>query len=128
MKVSQLLVGLVLAVVLGVSSLHLLGRGHGTGRASSAVGAPAVDEAAAAQAGSDIQTTIPAVEAYNADSGGYAGMTSATLRLYDAALPKEVEVFSPSASGYCLQATVRDVTYSENGPGGELVAGRCAAH
>jgi len=88
------------------------------------------DRANDAAAKANVRAAIPAVEAYNSDnsatgnSGGYAGMTSASLKVYDAGV-KNVDVVSASSITYCIQSQVGTKTWSKNGPAADLSAVAC---
>ena len=82
---------------------------------------PAADE----QAQADIRGSIPAIEAYYADNGTYAGVTVSGLRTtYDPGVP-DVRIVVTSRTSYCVESTVYDVTYSKAGPGADIRPGPC---
>ena len=83
-----------------------------------------IQQAARAEAESNVRGAIPTVQIYFADHGTYAGMTGAALRAINPGLSPTVQVF-PSASGYCLMATVRGVSVRNVGPSGDVTEGRC---
>jgi hypothetical protein len=73
-----------------------------------------------------VRSAIPAIEAWNADHGTYAGMTTRKLRSkYDYGISPELEVVRAAKKGYCVQATVDGETYSFQGPVGRLVPRGC---
>ena len=72
-----------------------------------------------------IRSAIPAIEAFGADHGTYAGMTTKKLRRYDAAISPKLEVVRAAKTGYCVEATVAGETYSFRGPQGPLAVGSC---
>jgi hypothetical protein len=73
-----------------------------------------------------VRSAIPAIEAWNADHGTYAGMTAKKLRSkYDYGISPELEVVRAAKRGYCVQATVASETYSFSGPVGRLVPRGC---
>jgi prepilin-type N-terminal cleavage/methylation domain-containing protein len=92
--------------------------------------------AADSAAQANVRAAVPSAEAYFADNGDYAGMTTANLKTtYDtglkiAAAGNHGVVLNPSpgvGATYCLQAEGRDAahTFHFAGPGGEVVAGTC---
>lgn len=82
-------------------------------------------ETAQSEVKANVRASIPAVEAWYADHQTYAGMTLEGLRGYDAGI-KEIEIRSATATGYCVESTVRGTTFSKPGPGADIVAGRCS--
>jgi type IV pilus assembly protein PilA len=86
-------------------------------------------------AAADIRAMIPAVEAYNADNNGYAGMqiggtgASSLQATYDTALKgaPTVTILSKSASTYCIRATVGNATAYKSGPSGDIVVNPSSA-
>ena len=84
------------------------------------------DRANNSAAQANIRAAIPAVEAYNADTNGYAGMTLAGLQTnYDSAV-KGITFGTITAASYCVQSVVGNATYNKNGPGADIVTGACA--
>lgn len=80
-------------------------------------------DAEAAEA--NVRSAVPAIEAWNADNGTYAGMTPERLReSYDAGIG-DVRVAFARATDYCVESAVGDETYSMHGPAGEIVPGGC---
>jgi hypothetical protein len=74
----------------------------------------------------NLRAAIPAIEAWNADHGTYAGMTIEKLRAkYDYGIPTEVKIVRASKDAYCIESSVGGETYSFRGPGGPLASGRC---
>lgn len=72
----------------------------------------------------NLRIAIPAIEAWYADHGTYAGMTVRKLRRYDYTFP-ELEIVKATKTTYCIESTVADVVFSKNGPGAGIVAGGC---
>lgn len=68
------------------------------------------DRAHTSAAQANIRAAVPAMEAYNADNGGYAGMTLAGLQTYDAGI-KGIVVISAVANTYCVSGTSGTKTY-----------------
>jgi len=93
------------------------------------------DRAADSAAQANIRAAVPSAEAYFADNGTYATMTTALLKTnYDSGLKTTgshlvtlAGTGLPSASAYCFQADGRDATHQFHfsGPGGEVTAGAC---
>src|SRR5919108_4671214 len=89
------------------------------------VGSSTSSDDAAAEA--NVRASIPAIEAYHADHGTYAGMSLATLRVhYDAGLPDVRFVGPLNADTYCVESTVGSATYSKGGPAAEILPASCA--
>ncbi len=83
------------------------------------------DRANDSAAKANVRSSIPAVEAYYADTNGYTGMTLSGLQAsYDAGI-KNIEIVSASASTYCIKSQVGQSTYYKNGPGGDITATAC---
>jgi hypothetical protein len=80
---------------------------------------------AAAEAQTNLRASIPAIEAWNADHGTYAGATLDTLRRsHDYGL-KDVVVVRADRKTYCIESTVDGVTYSKAGSAAPLVPRSC---
>lgn len=74
---------------------------------------------------SNVRSAIPAVEAYYADNGTYAGMTLEGLRTtYDAGLP-DVLIVEAEAETYCVESTVGSESYFKAGPAASIGPGHC---
>jgi hypothetical protein len=124
-KISNVLIigGALAAAGLGAYKL-----GHGVDKpaqqlATVAVGIP--QQAAIATAESNLSGAVSAAEKYQIEHGGYSGMTTATLRTYDAALGGGVGVASATAGGYCIEDTVDATTVSIRGPNGSYIVKPC---
>lgn len=79
----------------------------------------------ASSAKSNVRASIPAIEAWNADHGTYAGMTVRELRVkYDYGIP-DVKIVKASKSAYCVESTAGGETWSYRGPTRGFVAGGC---
>lgn len=73
----------------------------------------------------NLRAAIPAIEAWNADHGTYAGMTVKKLRTkYDYGVPN-VKIIKATKSAYCIESSVAGETYSYRGPEGPLALGGC---
>jgi hypothetical protein len=83
-----------------------------------------IQQAARAEAESNVRGAIPTVQVYFADHGTYAGMTAAALRAINPGLSPTVQVF-PTAGGYCLTATVRGISVRNVGPSADVTEGTC---
>jgi hypothetical protein len=81
-------------------------------------------EAALAEAQDAVRAAVTALEAYNADHGGYTGATLAGLQQYDPSLVN-VTVASSSPTDYCLMSVVGTAVASKHGPAGDIVQGGC---
>jgi hypothetical protein len=74
----------------------------------------------------NLRTAIPAIEAWWADHGTYAGMTLSKLRAqYDYGIPLEVAIVRASKRSYCAESTVGGDTWSYWGRGTGLKRGGC---
>jgi hypothetical protein len=81
------------------------------------------DDASAAEA--TVRASIPAVEAYYADHGSYAGMTPEGLRTeYDRSIG-DIVVVAAQKTAYCVESTVGTATASYRGPAGPLAPVGC---
>lgn len=102
--------------------------GHCSATPSSGSGestTPSVDAYGANAAQGDVRASVPAMEAYNADHGSYAGATLAYLRAkYDAGMP-EISIVRATRSSYCIERTVGSATYHKDGPAADILPGRC---
>ena len=79
-----------------------------------------------AEAQANVRAALPAIEAYYADHGTYAGATVEGLRAgYDAGIGDVRLVGRLNRRGYCLESTVGAVTFSKQGPAREIVPGPC---
>ena len=83
------------------------------------------DRANESAAKANLRAAVPAVETYNSDNNGYAGMDLAKLQAIDAGI-KDIEVKSATATSYCLQSVKPVATFSKNGPSAEITKAACA--
>jgi hypothetical protein len=73
----------------------------------------------------NVRAAIPAVEAFYADNGTYAGMTLEGLRMtYDPALP-DVRIVVADPNTYCVEADTGSESFFKAGPGAEILPGHC---
>jgi type IV pilus assembly protein PilA len=86
----------------------------------------------AAQA--NVRAAVPAVEAYYADVGSYAGMSLTTgtapdtggLQGIDAGVKLDaLNAANQTATSYCISSTVGGKTWSKTGPGAAIATGAC---
>jgi hypothetical protein len=83
-------------------------------------------QAEPSQAVTNVRAAIPALEAWNADNGSYAGATLAGLRTkYDDGL-HDVRVVFATRDDYCLESRVGDAVASKHGPAGEILPEPCS--
>jgi type IV pilus assembly protein PilA len=87
--------------------------------------AGARERAADATARSNIRTAVPAIEAYRADAGGYAGMTVAALQGSYSPGIEGIAVVSTSSAAYCVSATASGATWYKTGPDGPITRTAC---
>jgi hypothetical protein len=76
----------------------------------------------AAQA--NLSAAIPALQAYFADNGTYAGLTVSTLQALAPGV-KDVVIQSATATSYCIESTIGTETWNNAGPGSSVVQGHC---
>jgi type IV pilus assembly protein PilA len=85
------------------------------------------DRANESAAKANVRASIPAVEAYYADTNSYAGMTLAALQAsYDAGVKNISFGTTLNATTYCVQSTVGAATFNKNGPSADIVSGACS--
>jgi hypothetical protein len=81
--------------------------------------------AASSDAQANVRAAIPAMEAYYADNGTYAGVSMEKLRAtYDSTLP-EARIALADKRTYCIESTVGGETFSKHGPAADITAGTC---
>jgi hypothetical protein len=72
-----------------------------------------------------VRAAVPAMEAYNADHGGYKGMTVGDLQYhYDSGI-SNVELVAAGATTYCIQSSVAGETSFKAGPSADILPGTC---
>jgi hypothetical protein len=73
----------------------------------------------------NVRAVIPAIEAYYADNGSYAGVSLARLRTtYDPTLAG-VRIVRANARTYCVESTVGSTTASKHGPAADITLSGC---
>ena len=83
-----------------------------------------IADASTAQA--NLRAAVPALEAYRADTGGYAGVTPQRLRgRYDAAV-RGIAVVRATRKTYCIESTVGSSTVYKAGAAGDITKGHCS--
>lgn len=83
------------------------------------------DQASEAVARTNITAALPALQAFAATNGGYAGATITGLQQINAGIGAGISLHDLSASAYCLQSTIGTATVSETGPSGPIVDTPC---
>jgi hypothetical protein len=83
------------------------------------------DQASVAVARANLSAALPALQAFAAANGGYAGATVPGLQQINAAVGSGISLHDLSASAYCLQSTIGTATASVTGPGGAIVDAPC---
>jgi len=112
----------VLAVIAIGAAVHFAGRAAEK-TTTSILAMP--DQASRAAARANVSAALPALQAFAAENGGYAGLTVDALRRIDPSVSPTASLRDLSASSYCLQVTVGTATASVTGPGGAIVDGPC---
>jgi hypothetical protein len=108
----------VLFLLTGCSALW-----GGSASSSSSASEP---EGTAAHALASVRGSIPAVEAWYADHGTYAGLTLQDLQQqYDAEIKDVRFVGRLNRKTYCVESTVGEIAYHKQGPGSDILLGRC---
>lgn len=88
--------------------------------------AGARERAGDATARSNIRTAVPAIEAYRADAGTYAGMTVAALQASYSPGVAGITVVSAGPATYCVSATAEASTWFKAGPDEPITLTACA--
>jgi hypothetical protein len=83
------------------------------------------DQASVAVARANATSALPALQAFAAANGGYAGATIGALQQVNASIGSGISLHDLSASAYCLQSTIGTATVSVTGPGGPIVDTPC---
>ena len=74
----------------------------------------------------DIRTAMPAIEAYRADNGTYAGMTEAGLKSQYSPGVQGIVVVSTGGNAYCVRASEGGRAWFKLGPDGPITKTVCA--
>ena len=82
------------------------------------------DRASKSAAQANVRSAVPAVEAYYADNGTYAGLSLSSLQAIDAGVKVTVAP-GASATTYCISDTQGTWTYHKSGPGADITSGAC---
>jgi prepilin-type N-terminal cleavage/methylation domain-containing protein len=83
------------------------------------------DRTADSSAKANVRAALPAVRAFRAENGTYAGMTVAALQSIDQTVTLDRDPVVTEAT-YCVDSTVRGNTWKITGPGSTApVAGAC---
>jgi hypothetical protein len=73
-----------------------------------------------------LRAAVPAIEAYAADHKGYAGMTVAALRAYDAGII-DITIVRATRDTYCIESGTGAEQFHRNGPAEPNAPGPCPA-
>ena len=79
-----------------------------------------------ATAKSNIRTAMPAIEAYRADNGTYAGMTEAGLKSQYSPGVHGIVVVSTGGNAYCVRASASGRAWFKLGPNGPITQTVCS--
>ena len=79
-----------------------------------------------ATAKSNIRTAMPAIEAYRADNGTYAGMTEAGLKSQYSPGVQGIVVVSTGGNAYCVRTTEGGRAWFKLGPDGPITQTVCS--
>ena len=83
------------------------------------------DQASVAVARANAVSALPALQAFAAANGGYAGATIAGLQQINTAIGAGISLHDLSATSYCLQSTIGTATVSVAGPSGAIADSPC---
>jgi hypothetical protein len=86
---------------------------------------PTSTTAAPATAETTVRAAVPALDAYNADHGTYAGASLEVLQSQYGAGIGGVEVVWATSDSYCLESTTGGAVAHELGPLGDIQPGYC---
>jgi hypothetical protein len=73
-----------------------------------------------------LRNAVPAIEAYAADHGGYAGMTIEQIRRWDESI-SEIRIVWATRDQYCIESGTGSETYHRLGPAEGAAPGPCPA-
>ena len=124
MNLRAVVIGGVIALAVFAAVRALSGKSDETSEAIVSSITTPIQQAARAEAESNVRGAIPAVQIYFADHGSYAGISTAALRTINAGLSPTVQVV-PTAGSYCLTATVRGISVRNVGPSADVTDGLC---
>ena len=124
MNLRTVVIGGVIALAVFAAVHALSGKSDETSNAIVSSITTPIQQAARAEAESNVRSAIPAVQIYFADHGSYAGISTAALRTIDAGLSSTVQVV-PTAGSYCVMATVRGISVRNVGPSTDVTDGSC---
>ena len=124
MNLRMVVIGGVIALAVFGAVRALSGKSDETSKAIVSSITTPIQQAARAEAESNVRGAIPAVQIYFADTGTYAGISTAALRTINAGLSPTVQVV-PTAGSYCLMATVRGISVRNVGPSADVTDGSC---
>jgi hypothetical protein len=117
----------LLAAVFLLTGCHELWGGSASsssGSYTSTLGYASAADIEAAQA--NVRASIPAIEAWHADHGTYAGLTLDDLEQQYHGGVKDVLFVGPlNRKTYCVESTVGQTTFHKQGPGAEVWEGHC---
>ena len=71
-----------------------------------------------------LRFAVPAIEAFAADHGGYAGMTLEALQRYDAGVA-DIRIAWTTRTAYCAESGTGANTHHRVGPAGDVRSGAC---
>ncbi len=74
----------------------------------------------------NLRAAMPAVAAYQDETGSFAGMTRTTLLAFDNGLAPGLTVLSATSSAYCLRSRLDLVDYYKSGPNGPIETTPCS--
>jgi hypothetical protein len=119
----------VVAALVAVAGFWFLTRSEPAAAPASTVSAAdqqsrVAPEQALAAAQANVSAAIPALAAWFADNGTYAGVTGAALQQYAPGVTA-VDVPYATANEYCVESVFGTVAAHLRGPGGSVEAGRC---
>jgi hypothetical protein len=118
---SILVVAILVAVGIGVA-FHFAGQ---TAKKTTSTLLAFPDQASLAVARANLSAAQPALQTFAATNGGYSGLTIDELRRIDPSVSSTASLKDVSATGYCLQVTIRSSTASLTGPGGTIADTPC---
>ena len=88
--------------------------------------ASARERASDATARANIRTAVPAIEAFRADAGTYAGMTLGALQASYSPGVEGITVVSSGSATYCVSASTGGTTWYKAGPDSSITQTACS--